>query len=176
MCHILAFRIVPDGSHVHVVSVLEEILGLQGEQVTTKAHYSDKAKADKNLSEIFTNHYSKHAGGPVTTIILNDIWHAQNRVVKHLLKTHPDYWSAVNGMKSIFAPLVKLDCPYKSSNDLRKAFLDWEKKYSSVQNAYSGMEAIKEAVNVLSGSSTASTTSKSIGMFVTTSYTLMTIV
>lgn len=61
-------------------------------------------------------------------LVLQDIWHAIQRVDRLLDKQHPDYKAAKGTFSTIFNSIQSQS--YESATHLKKQLLEWESKYS----------------------------------------------
>lgn len=65
-------------------------------------------------------------------LVLQDIWHAIQRVDRLLDKQHPDYKAAKGSFSSIFSNIQ--DQGFESAIQLKSRILEWETKYTTLSS------------------------------------------
>jgi len=125
---VLSFKIVPNDKREYLVLLLKEIWSNHKEQ-QCQACYTDNVKVDA----AFVNqaHAECFPNDPVDPTMLLDVFHAKNRVVSEMLKTHPDFKAANSDLSSVLHEL-KFPRSYPDENDFVEALSNWIKEYSSV--------------------------------------------
>ena len=126
------FEIVPFDSRDYMRIAFETVWGTPDHCVTTTAVYTDNPKSDRNtLLDCFAN-FEHHQN--CSLHVLQDIWHAQKRVLKTMTPTHADYKEAKANLKTIFAKLNKL-AAYETPADLKNAFKSWAVQHTDASIA-----------------------------------------
>lgn len=99
---------MPDDTFEHVTKLLEEIW-VEKECHHLPAFYStDNVGKDRyTVSDAFRDIRSArealhHLSTTPITVVLQDIWHARERVSRELKRSHPDYFQAVAALNHIF--------------------------------------------------------------------------
>jgi hypothetical protein len=123
---ILAFKVVPSDTRSFLQEMLKEIWTTPDLSVKCDAIYTDNPKVDKNA--ILTTYHSTFPDQIDTLDVCLDIFHAKNRVVKELQRSHPDYRAAVSELGKIFGKVINRGFDFKE--DLAKAFQDFADTFS----------------------------------------------
>ena len=76
--------------------------------------------------------FEKHRN--CTIAVLQDVWHAQQRVLKCMPSNHADYKEAKKDLKTLFAKL-SATAAYPEKKDFVIALKQWVKKYSDASVA-----------------------------------------
>jgi len=146
---VICAEIVPDGSHEHVSKSINFILQNQSKSCVTKCFYTDKAVADKNLHKLFNNFYKDTFNIEMETIVLQDIYHIKERIVRTLPKSHADYYIAVKKLTSIFSTL-KIQDDKMTKEDFCNLLNKWEKEFSTCQIGKTSLENVSILGKILS--------------------------
>ena len=126
------FEIVPFDSRDYMRVAFETVWGTPDRLVTTAAVYTDNPKSDRNtLLDCFAS-FEQHQN--CSLHVLQDIWHAQKRVLKTMTANHADYKEAKTNLKTIFAKLNKL-AAYETPANLKTAFKEWVEQHSDASIA-----------------------------------------
>jgi hypothetical protein len=130
--YVIGYKIVPSDERIHVQQLLKDIWTTENREIITKVVYTDNPKVDK--SAILTTFKDCHPQELVDVVVLLDIFHAQNRIVKELRYQHPDYKAAKQELSKIFAKIQQPNS-YPQPEDLVNDFDAWITKFSIVDNA-----------------------------------------
>ena len=86
------YDIVPYDTRDYMKNAFEVLWGTPDREVTTQAVYTDNVRSDTNMMQAcfksFTNHHH------CLLFVLQDIWHAEQRVFKCMSSSHVDYKDA----------------------------------------------------------------------------------
>jgi hypothetical protein len=126
------FDIVPFDSRDYMRNAFELIWGTPNRQVTTQAVYTDNCKSDKNILLACFHSFKQHENCSLD--VLQDIWHALQRVLKCMPKNHADYKEAKKDLKTLFAKLNKPEA-YPEKTGFVTALTNWLNTYSSASVA-----------------------------------------
>ncbi len=93
--------------------------------------------------------YRAEAGYHTRPYILQDLWHARERYMRELERSHPSYKQAKQTGRKLIANL--LSGQYHRKDDLRRAWINWAQYYSEPQqhSAISEMADIFDARHLL---------------------------
>lgn len=143
---VLKFKIVPNDTRQYIQTLLEDIWTTPSRTVTTKCVYTDNVRVDHQIIlECFKRCHSdvvqlcdvlqvrKSIIRQILTNELQDIFHAENRVLVVLSKTHADYTEASKELKAIFGRI--LNGSWETIEDLQQAFEDWLLKWNEASTA-----------------------------------------
>ena len=127
---VIAWKIVPNDTREHVTQLIRDYYGSSPIKIPPRVFYTDDVAADKNsLKELMDDLIPEDDFD-----VIQDIWHAQQRIIRLLARQHPDHYSAVTTFKNIFSRI--LSGQYETVEDIHQAFEDWETKYQTVQKCY----------------------------------------
>jgi 4-hydroxy-L-threonine phosphate dehydrogenase PdxA len=125
---ILNHKVVPNDTRKFVQQCLEEIWKQPDAEKICEVVYTDNPKVDTTaIQSIFLQLYPNHL--PVSVLL--DIYHGRARVIKEMIKTHPDYRAAKQDLSTIFSLLQKFG-HFASPGALSREFDAWCTKYSQV--------------------------------------------
>lgn len=102
-CH----QVVPDDTFEHVTQLLREIW-INGRCKHLPAFYStdnvgkDRYTITDALKDIRSARALLYLSTTPITVVLQDLWHARERVSRELKRGHPDYYQAVAALNYIF--------------------------------------------------------------------------
>ena len=116
---------VPDDSHEPVSELLQEVLVQQHCKHFPAVISTDNAGKDQHTMSD-TMHairaelirLERIPASTPETIVVQDVWHARQRIGILLNRGHPDYYTAVPELRAIFArqyPLVVFQCSLRGS-------------------------------------------------------------
>ncbi len=89
---VLDWKIVPNDSARYIKDSLERIWSTPNRKIVPQAHYTDHVVKDTNsISSLFKEIYPKEQK---SIDVLQDIWHAQERVFRVMDSYHADFKSA----------------------------------------------------------------------------------
>lgn len=149
MGNVISAEIVPNGCHEYVTKSINFILNNQPITCLTQCLYTDKAESDKNLQNVFKNYYKNTFNVEMDTIILQDIYHMKDRIVRTLPKSHADYHIATKQLTSIFSTL-KIKDDKLTKKDFCKILDKWESDFSSCQIGKTSLENVALLGKILS--------------------------
>jgi hypothetical protein len=124
---VVGWRVVPTDERDHIKALLISMYSTQNKNnyKNPSFFYTDNVASDTQLlQEYFNKIFPEY---PEITV-LQDIFHAEMRVIKPMQKQHPDYKVAVSELKNIFGKLKDYDS-YLTSNHLLEQFNKWEQKF-----------------------------------------------
>lgn len=129
---IIAWKIVPNDTRAHVSELISEYFH-EGDptSVVTQVFYTDNVVSDQNkLQEIFTKIQPKSK-----VAVIQDLWHAQQRIIKLLAKVHPDFKESTKEIRAVFQRclLTSEEGGWPDVYSMQLAVTEWEKKFSSIQ-------------------------------------------
>jgi hypothetical protein len=125
---ILNYSIVPNDTRQLVKLCLEEIWKEPEAQKICEVVYTDNPKVDQ--SAIQTAFMELHPDHMLVAVLL-DIYHGRARVIKEMVRSHPDYRAAKQDLSTIFALLQKPG-HFSSPGELSRELDLWCNKYSTV--------------------------------------------
>ena len=126
---VLNFKVVPNDTRNYVTEIIEQIY----DQIPVKDRmpmeffFTDNVLTDtRSIQELGKKLFPerKHK-----VFVLQDIWHAQQRVIAVLHKGHPDYGVAVSSIKKIFSQLPD-PLAYPRCKDFEEALNKWRTQFS----------------------------------------------
>jgi len=127
------FNIVPCDSREYMRTAFRDIWDTPSRQVITQAVYTDNVRTDTNTLQDTFMTVSSHEGLP-PVLVLQDIWHAQQRIFSAMSFAHADYKTAKKEFKTITAKLITPN-GYPLKQDLIDAINVWKNKWSLSSNA-----------------------------------------
>lgn len=130
---VLGYEIVPDDTRIHINSLLSSIFDdiPKSQRKPTKFFCTDNVLTD---TDSLTGFFKKL--NPKTDFfVLQDVFHAEQRVLRLLPKWHSDYFLASSALKKIFAILPQYDA-YPTISTFTAALNRWSKTF---QQSYGDM-------------------------------------
>jgi hypothetical protein len=125
---IVNHKIVPNNKRTFVQTCLKQIWTEPEAEQICEVVYTDNPKVDKSsIQKIFADCFPNHL--PVAVLL--DIYHARSRIIKEMIKTHPDFRVAKQDLTTIFATL-QIFGHFPSPSSLSKELENWCQKYSIV--------------------------------------------
>ena len=130
---VLAYKIVPNDTKEYLQELLTSIWSVNNNP--TKAMYTDHPSKDSKTIINTWNSIYKFKFPNQSIIVLQDIFHAQNRVLKGMSKNHSDYKFSSQEIKQIIYK-VKTGY-YEKKEDFKEKLKKWQKKWNQTkQNGY----------------------------------------
>lgn len=132
---------MPDDTRFYVCHLIAQVWEFQKKPLTV-AIYTDNVRSDtKKIQQLWETKFPEHSAPGINVLqfyinytdILQDIFHAQNRVDSVLLKYHPDYSNAKKELSAVFAKLQHINS-YPSSQNFADALKDWRETFSKPSN------------------------------------------
>ena len=142
---VVGYKVVGSDARLEVIDLFEEIWNCSGRQIVTKALYTDNLKTDRNT---FTNVWKKYhsKANPNDFYVLQDIFHAQNRVLKVMKKSHANFYNASKELKSILYQVTsqKKENIYQNEQEIEAKLRNWCDKWSSkhMNNTFTVKESL----------------------------------
>ena len=124
---VIQYKIVPNDKKEYLEELLSNIWSKT--KVTTLAMYTDHPAKDSNT---IINTWNNFFDEDFDITVLQDIYHAQNRVIKVMNKRHSDFPFAEKEIKEILFN-VKTNI-YKTELDLKNALNEWQNKWKNIKN------------------------------------------
>jgi hypothetical protein len=139
---------MPDDTKRHVADLIEEYFATSvTSPIITSVFYTDNVVADSpQLEKVFDKVQ------PNDDIwVMQDVWHAQQRIVKLLSKRHNDYGAATKAIKAIFGRCLHTseDGGWNDIEELSDAIEAWRDRFSSVQNTALEGEALVNQIGTI---------------------------
>ena len=127
---VIGYKVVGSDARAEVIDLFEEIWSYPGRKIVTKALYTDNPEADRNT---FTKIWEKHHVNQNVNdfYVLQDIFHAQNRVLKVMKKSHANYYDASKELKAILYQVTSDDKNkiYNNEKELELKLKNWCNKW-----------------------------------------------
>ena len=86
------YDIVPYDTRDYMKNAFEVLWGTPDRQVTTQAVYTDNVRSDTNMMQACFQSFDNHHH--CSLFVLQDIWHAEERVFRCMSASHVDYKDA----------------------------------------------------------------------------------
>ena len=124
-------KIVPNDTKEYLSELLSDIWS--NSEVITKAMYTDHpAKDSKTIISNWNQYFDKDKCDEI--IVLQDIYHAQNRVLKVMNKKHSDYKIAEKEIKEIIFRVKSDINPYENEQNFKDELNGWITKWKNQVN------------------------------------------
>ena len=119
---IVFYQIVPYDTRDYIKEAFRIIWNIFSQK--TQAIYTDNTVSDANAIQWA---WKETQGTTTYPEILQDVWHALQRIVSVMSKYHPDYSSAKKELQAIFAKL-QVENAYSVAAEFATAVKSWEQK------------------------------------------------
>lgn len=103
-------QVVPDDSHEPVSELLQEVLVTQRCKYFPAVISTDNAGKDQHTMSDTMHmireeliHQERISPSTPETVVVQDVWHARQRIAILLNRGHPDYYSALPELRATFA-------------------------------------------------------------------------
>lgn len=133
-------QVVPNDTHAFVESLIREIY--QNCPRFPEVIYTDNVGKDRNeLKAIIRRMQQERAAASDVdqdyqeVNVVQDLYHARERIATTLPKAHPDYKPALAALKELLARVVSKDHTkhYRDTDELKDAVTAWLQKYQQPQ-------------------------------------------
>jgi hypothetical protein len=147
--NVIGIRITPTQENIHIENMLEDIWSVKS-CVDPNCVYTDNAPLHESaVYNALKTRFSKSLADLKKQVhVLQDVWHAIQRIRKTLPASHPDYYVAKAELSQIYFALRNPEA-YPKKKDLEDALNNWENKWK-FQKGTSTEEIVQQIRTFLS--------------------------